>query len=162
MSFIICAARLVSWIGLTSVGVVHAVWAAGSPWPMKNRQELAEAVVGSRDFPDAKATAAVAATALAGGVVASGGLGEGPLPVALRRGAGLLLLARAIFGGEAALGLLGLPKAAKRFSELDNRWYRPFCAVLGFALLVGARHRPKETAEAENPVRSADCTRSDP
>lgn len=162
MNLFVCVARLVSWIGLTAVGVVHAVWAVGSPWPMENRQELAEAVVGGRDLPDANATAVVATSALIGGVVAGGAFGEGALPVALRRSAGVLLLARAAFGGEAALALLGLQKAGKRFVELDNRWYRPFCAVLGFALLVGARHRPKETLEAEILVVPADVPGSGP
>ena len=160
MNLFVCVARLISWVGLTAVGVVHAVWASGSSWPMKNRHDLAEAVVGSRDFPDSKATGAVAATALVGGVVAVGAFGEGPLPVALRRGAGLLLVARAVFGGETALALLGLPKSGKRFVELDNRWYRPFCAVLGVALLVASRHRSKEVVAPTSVMTPADTTES--
>lgn len=162
MNFFICVARLVSWIGLTAVGVVHAVWAAGSPWPLKDRRELAEAVVGSNELPDSKATAVVAATALVGGVVAGGAFGEGALPVALRRGAGVALLTRAAIGGETALALLGLPKAGKRFVELDNRLYRPFCAMLGVALLVAARHRRKEKAVAEILATSESAAESSP
>jgi len=106
------------------------------------------------------ATGAVAATALVRGVVAVGAFGEGPLPVALRRGAGLLLVARAVFGGETALALLGLPKSGKRFVELDNRWYRPFCAVLGVALLVASRHRSKEVVAPTSVMTPADTTES--
>jgi len=139
---IVTLARFVAWLGLTAVGVVHAVWAAGSSWPAKNHKELSQLTVGSQAQPTAAATAVVAATAITGGAVAAGALGEGRPVVTARRLAGGLLIARAALGGDAALSVLGLPKAGKRFIELDNRYYRPLCAVLGFAVLVGAR-RPK-------------------
>ncbi len=139
MRAIVALARFVAWIGLTAVGVLHAVWAAGSVWPAKNRKQLAQATVGSNAQPDAQATAVVAAGAIAGGAIAAGALGERALPVALRRIAGVVLVARAALGADAALSLLGLPKGSKQFIELDNRYYRPLCTVLGVALLIGAR-----------------------
>lgn len=139
MRAIVALARFVAWLGLTAVGVLHAVWASGSAWPAKNRKQLAQATVGSNQHPEAQATAVVAATALVGGAVAAGALGEGALPVAGRRIAGVVLIARSALGGDAALKVLGLPKANKHFIELDNQYYRPLCAVLGVALLIGAR-----------------------
>lgn len=147
MRAIVTLARFIAWLGLTAVGVLHAVWAAGSTWPAKNRKQLAQATVGSNQNPDAQATAVVAVTAIAGGAVAAGALGESALPVAGRRIAGLALVARSALGGDAALSVLGLPKANKRFVELDNQYYRPLCAVLGVALLIGARKPGKSRVE---------------
>lgn len=132
--------RFVGWAGLTGAGVLHAIWASGSPWPAKNRKQLGEAVVGSsKALPSDTATWAVAGAAFAGGAVAAGGLGEGRAAVGLRRLMGLGLLARAAAGGDAALAVLGLPPAGKRFRELDRRYYRPLFGVLGLAVLLGAR-----------------------
>ena len=143
MSAIVRVSRFIAWAGLTGVGALHAAWAAGSSWPAKSDKELARAVAGDKRMPDPEPTAGVAAAALVGGAIAGGAMGEGALPVALRRGAGLVLLARGALGGNAALALLGRPEGGKRFVELDNRYYRPLCAVLGFALLVGARNRER-------------------
>ncbi|MFF3026391.1 DUF3995 domain-containing protein [Microbacterium sp. NPDC057944] len=140
MSVIRGAARLVSWTGLTAVGGLHLIWASGSSWPAKNRRRLASATVGNAAaMPDAAATAVVAGAALAGGAVSAGALGEGRMAVVVRRLIATALLARAIVGGEVALKALGLPPADKRFRELDKRYYRPLCAVLGIATLIGSR-----------------------
>ncbi len=141
MSAIVRVSRFIAWAGLTGVGALHAAWAAGSSWPAKNDRELARAVAGDKRMPAPEPTAGIAAAALVGGAIAGGATGEGALPVALRRGAGLVLLARGALGGNAALALLGRPEGGKRFVELDNRYYRPLCAVLGIALLIGARNR---------------------
>lgn len=143
-------ARLTAWAGLTAVGALHLAWAAGSPWPEKNRKRLAESVVGnSNALPDTGATAAVGAAAIVAGAVAGGALGDGRAVVAVRRIGGLVFIARAVFGGDAALKALGLPPAGKRFAELDQRIYRPLCGVLGVAMLIGARKRRVRTAEDE-------------
>lgn len=135
-------ARLISWTGLTAVGALHLAWASGSPWPAKNRKRLAESVVGNAAaLPDPTATAVVGATAIVGGAIAGGALGENGAAVAIRRAGGAVLLARAAFGGDAALSVLGLPPAGKRFLDLDRRFYRPLCGVLGLAMIIGARKR---------------------
>lgn len=129
-----------TWAGLTAAGVLHAVWASGSPWPARDAKRLSEAVVGNaKAMPDASATATVAALALAGGAIAAGGLGQGRAVVALRRLMGSGLLARAILGGDAALRVLRLPPSGQRFRDLDRRLYRPLFATLGLCVLVGAR-----------------------
>ncbi|GAA1784300.1 DUF3995 domain-containing protein [Leucobacter iarius] len=135
-------ARLIAWTGLTAVGALHLAWASGSPWPAKNRKRLAESVVGNAAaLPEPTATAVVGATALVGGAIAGGALGESGVAVAVRRTGGAVLLARAAFGGDAALAVLGLPPAGKRFRELDRRFYRPLCGVLGAAMIIAARRR---------------------
>ncbi|GAA1323906.1 DUF3995 domain-containing protein [Leucobacter albus] len=148
MGFVTRTARLVAWTGLTAAGAVHAVWAAGSSWPEKNHKRLGEAVVGNaKQQPSAQATAVVSGLAFAGGAVAAGGLGEGKFVVGVRRVAGVALIARAAFGGAAALRALGLAEPNKRFEELDQKYYRPAFAVLGTALLLGAKDKRKRAAK---------------
>ncbi|MBL3698660.1 DUF3995 domain-containing protein [Leucobacter luti] len=135
-------ARSISGIGLGAVGAVHALWATGSHWPARSRGRLAEAVVGNADaLPGPRACAVVAGAAVLAGGVAAGIGGEARLAVRARRLTGVALLARGALGGDVALAVLGLPPAKQRFRDLDNRWYRPLCGVLGLAALVGARSR---------------------
>ncbi|KAM9867025.1 hypothetical protein ACIFOC_00346 [Leucobacter aridicollis] len=148
MSFITRTARLVAWTGLTAAGAIHAVWASGSSWPERNHKRLGEAVVGNgKQQPDAQATMVVSGLAFAGGAVAAGGLGEGKFIVGVRRVAGLALIARAAFGGAAALQVLGLDEPGKRFEELDRRYYRPAFGILGAAMLLGAKDSKKRAAK---------------
>lgn len=149
MSGLRSAARVIGWAGLTAAGALHAIWASGSTWPERNAKRLGEAVVGSsKELPDAQSTWVVAGTALAGGAVAGGALGEGRAVVGLRRLAGTAMLARAAFGGEAALQLLGRPAPGARFQDLDRRYYRPLFGVIGAALLIGAKKKPKQRADS--------------
>lgn len=131
--------RVIAACGLVGVGLLHAMWASGSSWPARSRRELADAVVGSEAAPAPVPTAAVAVAATAGGIVAAGALGDRPIAVAGRRAAGTALIARAVLGGPFACRVLGLPEPSDRFRELDARVYRPLCAVLGVAVLLGAR-----------------------
>lgn len=141
-------ARLIAWTGLTVVGALHLVWASGSTWPAKNRKRLAESVVGTAAaMPEPTATAVVGGAAIVGGAIAGGALGEGGAAVALRRTGGAVLLARAAFGGDAALSVLGLPASGKRFQELDRRFYRPLCGVLGAAMIIGARRSRSDSGD---------------
>ncbi|WP_433675754.1 DUF3995 domain-containing protein [Microbacterium gorillae] len=142
MGFIRGAARVVSWIGLTGVGVVHLAWSMGSTWPVKNRKLLASATVGNpRAMPAPGPTAMVGTVAIVGGAVTAGALGESRPIVFGRRLAGLALITRAVLGGEFALQVLGMGPADARFRRLDARYYRPLCAVLGIAVLLGSRRR---------------------
>lgn len=139
-------ARFTSWVGLTAAGALHAIWATGSTWPARNTKELADATVGtSKEVPSREGTWAVAGLAFTGAVIGAGGLGEGRAVVAARRIAGGALLARAATGGAPVLAVMGYPNPSARFRELDRKYYRPFFAVLGLALIVGARRRkPRE------------------
>lgn len=133
-------ARMVSGIGLGAVSALHAVWTAGSHWPARDRKTLAAAVIGNdTGFPSRAATATVALGASVAGVIAAGGLGSSPNMVRVRRVIGVALLTRAAAGGDVALAALGRPHGQPRFISLDNRFYRPLCALLGLATLIGAR-----------------------
>lgn len=143
-------ARVVGAAGLAGVAVLHAVWAAGSPWPARSSRELAEAVVGQAETtPGAAPTAVVAAGAAGASLLAAGALGDGKLQRAGLRIVGTGLLLRAILGGEAALAALGLPPAGERFRRLDRRCYRPFTAVTGLALWIAAK--PPSESCSRNP-----------
>ncbi|QIK64249.1 DUF3995 domain-containing protein [Leucobacter viscericola] len=63
--------------------------------------------------------------------------------MALRRVMGLGLLARAVVNEDTLMDGLGLPASGKRFKKLDQQYYRPLCAVLGVAVLLGSRDRKK-------------------
>lgn len=148
MTAVVRGARIISGVGLMAVGGLHALWATGSHWPARSRERLAEAVIGSDEaFPGAVPTAVVAGGALASGVVAVGALGDTRLAVRWRRLAGVGLLVRAAVGGDVALAVLGRPAAGEKFITLDNRVYRPLCAVLGIAALVGARSKRTKPSE---------------
>ncbi len=154
MSAFRSVSRLVSGVGLGAVAALHAAWASGSTWPARNRQELAEAVVGNRNaLPDRRATAAVAGIAGVAAVTTAGAFGESTALVRGRRLVGVALLGRAALGGDVALALLGMPPAGKRFLALDDRWYRPLCAVLGVAVLAGARRKRNASPEGTDSSR---------
>ena len=139
--------RVVSCLGLAGLAVLHTVWAAGSPWPAKNRAKLADAVIGNAQaMPAAVPTAVIAVCSAGAAVAASGVIGS---PAVFRvglRALAVVMLLRAVLGGGAALAALGLPPARGRFIELDRQWYRPFAALMAVALWLAARVPIRETA----------------
>lgn len=143
-------ARAFGVTGLGSLAALHAVWAAGSPWPAQSVEQLGEAVVGqSVRMPSAAPTLSVAVAAAAAGALAAGLLGDGPLQRRGMRAIGSGLLLRAALGGDAALAALKLPPDAETFRRLDRRYYRPFAAALGLSLWLAAGSAPE--AETTGP-----------
>lgn len=135
-------ARVLATAGLSGAAALHAAWAAGSSWPAADDRELAELVTGSGDVGMPPRTASLAVAVLLGGaaLASSGPLDGGRAGRAIRVvrvAAAAGLLGRAAAGGVVACRLLRLPEPAERFRELDRRWYRPVCAVLGLSLLLG-------------------------
>ncbi len=140
---IVIAARVVGTAGFAALAVLHAIWAAGSPWPAKTRDELAQAVIGQpQAMPGTAPTAVVAVASAGSSLLASGALGRGRLQRLGVRAAGAFLLLRASLGGDATLELMGMPPAGERFLRLDRRYYRPFAAILGLSLWIAAK-RPR-------------------
>lgn len=132
------AGRVVGATGLAAVGLLHAIWAAGSPWPARDRASLADAVVGSAQVPAAGPTAGVALLALGGAAVVGGAGGAAPLARLIRVGAASALILRGIVGGVAATRVLRLPDPSARFRRLDRVVYRPLCLTLGAAAAMAA------------------------
>jgi hypothetical protein len=101
------------------LGAAHALWATGSPWPFKDRQQLANAVVGGRAFPGPAWCLAVSGTLLGGAIFAP------------------RLLAVA-FAGRGVVGLVRpdlLPAGDQQpFGRLNTRLYSPGCLLLAAAL----------------------------
>ena len=133
--------------GLLAVAAVHAGWAAGSPWPLADRRELARAVVGGERMPPATACLAVAALlTVAAGLVAG-------FP---RRAPGLRRLgASGVVAALAARGLVGAagltPGLVRRlsperrvsgeFARWDRRLYSPLCLLLAGLCAAGVPRR---------------------
>lgn len=145
-------ARGIGSTGLLAVGALHGVWASGSSWPAKNSKQLAQAVVGdSKGMPEPNVSAGIAAAAVSSGLIAGGAFGEGRLVVALRRLMGLGLIASAVVSDETVLEAIGYSPKGKRSKELNQRYYRPVLAVLGVAVLLGARQGKRVRVESAEP-----------
>ncbi len=115
---------------------LHALWAAGSTWPRRNADELADLVVGKRPFPSARDTSVVAGllAGAKGSVAARASLV--PVPAELQSLVSLsakvvagVLLARGV-GGLVA-GVFGVGNVTDEFRYYDARIYSPLCVALG-------------------------------
>ena len=110
---------------------LHVAWAFGSAFPFRDRRVLADAVVGTEDFPSPAACFSVAGALAAGAALASERL---PLARPLRR-LGLRSMA-VILGVRGILGLLGRTELVSpgsnstTFLRLDRRIYAPLCVLL--------------------------------
>lgn len=135
------AGRTVGVLGLAAVGILHLVWAAGSPWPARDSADLADAVVGSAHAPSAGPTVGVAVLALGGAAAVGGAGGAGPIARLVRLGAAAALIARGLVGGVVATRALRLPDPSARFRRLDRVVYRPVCLTLGAAVAMGSLGR---------------------
>jgi hypothetical protein len=132
--------------GLLVLAALHAAWGAGSAWPMADRQELAEAVVGAQQVPSPAACYAVSA-ALASAAMLVAGLPR-RRPVLRRIGvAGVA----GVLAGRGALGLAGRTylvspgSTSARFTRLDRRVYSPAClALAGLSALAALPRRRAE------------------
>lgn len=133
--------RAVGAAGLFAAGSLHASWAAGSSFPLKDRPSLARAVTGSSRMPHPAASAALAAGLLGTGIVVAGAFGEGQTPTLVRISTGASLLGRGLLGGVVATKVLRMPTPQEPFRRLDALVYRPLCIVWGAAVLASARTR---------------------
>jgi hypothetical protein len=116
---------------LFGVAALHAAWGAGKSFPFRDRQQLADAVVGTAAVPPAPACYAVA-----GALTAAAALVQGfPAGHPTLRRVGLLGVAVAL-GGRGVLGLTGRTDLVSpasnsaRFRRLDRNLYSPLCLAL--------------------------------
>jgi hypothetical protein len=128
-----------------ALGALHAVWAAGSPWPAESREALADAVLSSSEgMPPDWASGAVAIGLLGAAVVVR--RAAGPAPSARVRAAALavagafLVRAVAYLPSDLAGGL------ETTYQRLDLAVYAPLCLLLGAgAAAVARRHGAAHT-----------------
>ena len=133
-------AAVVASVLLGALGILHALWAAGSVWPFSNKERLAQVVWGgsASTFPSPAATLAVVVLLVTAVLLVTGraGLwGRGvPSWVFLigTWGVAAVLILRALLFGFAALG----SDAVNRTWELAL--YTPLCLVIGGLCLVVA------------------------
>lgn len=141
--------RRLSAAALSGIGAVHVAWAAGSSWPLRDRAELADAVVGRRDgvVPSAAACLAVAAALGTGAAMIEGHPRRAPLLSRLGSlGVVTVLCVRAAAGLAGRTDLLSPGSSSPRFRRLDRRIYSPLCLALALlalpALLASQPERP--------------------
>lgn len=133
---------------LAGIGAIHVAWGTGSAFPLADRDELADAVVGSDSVPGPAASFAVAALlGVAAGLVAD----VLPVPRRVRAvgvgGAAAVLAVRSAFGLAGRTELLVPGSNSARFVALDRRFYAPLCGVLALGALAslgGGSHRSGE------------------
>jgi Protein of unknown function (DUF3995) len=121
---------------------LHAFWATGSPWPLRDRAAFADAVTGQSEFPSPAACLLVAGLLASGAGVVAGWPRRRPR---LRR-----VGAAAVTGALAVRGTLGMagrthlvsPGATSaRFRSLDRRLYAPLCLTLAVLSAPAATDR---------------------
>ncbi len=136
---------------LGAIGALHAVWAAGSPWPFGDREALSQTVWGdtASTFPPPAATLVVVvllwtAAAL---VIGRGGLWRVPLPWWMFSvgtwAVAVVLFLRVLLLGTASLG-----------SDAQNRtWelavFSPLCLVIAVLCVVVAKAGPRSVVQPD-------------
>ena len=116
---------------LAGIGSLHAAWAAGSAFPMKDRRELSQVVAGIDVMPTPPQCLAVAgALGVASALVAD----IGPVPPGLRKLG--VTTASGVLAVRGACGIAGQTKRlvpwtpSQRFVELDRKYFGPLCLML--------------------------------
>ncbi len=130
------AARRLGAGSLLIVAAIHANWARGSSWPVRDERSLAQAVIGHDHMPSSVACLAVASL-----LSASAGFVMGmprTLPRLQRLGAGAVV---AVLGARGLIGCMGLMPHEHRsvaFKRWNRRLYSPLCLALA-ALCAGLK-----------------------
>jgi hypothetical protein len=124
---------------MAAIGAVHVAWGLGSSFPFRDRETLADTVVGAPTVPGARESFAVAALlGVAAGLVAD----VLPIPPGMRRlgvlGVAAVLAMRAGFGITGKTELLVAGSNSPTFVAADRRVYGPLCAVLSLGALASA------------------------
>jgi hypothetical protein len=129
--------------GLAGLAGLHVVWAAGSSWPVPDKETLSDAVIGHERFPSPTACLAVAGVLAIGSAFLAGWPSQ--VPRLQRMGALGVVAVLSLRGG---LGLTGLThivspgSSSSRFRALDRRLYAPLCLMLAALAVPAARRRP--------------------
>jgi hypothetical protein len=127
------AAKSTAVVTLIGIGALHAAWGSGSSWPMADRADLADAVLGA---PGSQFGGASASYAVAGALGTAAALVAG-WPQTLERPRRVAVAGiAAILAGRGAVGLAGHTNwvspvsTGSRFRRLDRQVYAPLCLTL--------------------------------
>lgn len=116
---------------LFAIAGLHVLWGLGSSFPFRDREQLADSVVGTSEVPSLTACIAVA-SALA--VAATLVIGVAPFPNRIRmvvlRFFAAGLLTRGVAGALGRTSMLSPGSDSSRFTRLDQRVYSPLCLWL--------------------------------
>jgi hypothetical protein len=116
---------------LLGLGVLHAAWGAGSAVPFRDRNDLADAVVGTIEVPPPLACYTVTGALVAAAALVLGVPRGRP---SLRRvglfGVTAVLSGRGVLGLAGATRLVSPGSTSDRFRRLDRRLYSPLCLAL--------------------------------
>jgi hypothetical protein len=116
---------------LFALAGLHVMWGLGSSFPFRNREELADSVVGTSDVPPLAACMAVAAALTLAAVLVTG---VTPLPKPIRtialRIAATVLATRGLAGAFGRASTLSPGSDSPTFQRLDRRIYAPLCLWL--------------------------------
>jgi hypothetical protein len=127
---------------LFALAGLHVLWGRGSSLPFSDPDELADAVIGRRSVPSARACFAVAGAL----TVAAALVADVPhLPRRVQRigvtGVGVVLATRAGLGFTGRTDAVSPGSVSARFRRLDRRVYSPLCLVLAAGAIASRRSR---------------------
>jgi hypothetical protein len=134
---------------LVVVCALHLAWGFGASFPFRNRDELADAVVGTAAVPPP-----IACFAVAGALATGAALVADVAPVAPGVRQPALGVMAGVFGLRGALGFLGKTDVvspgsnSERFLRLDRRLYAPLCLALFLGTLAASRTAARGTVAA--------------
>jgi hypothetical protein len=128
------AARMAAVAGLAGIGLLHVAWGNGSAWPMANRADLSDAVLGSPGLTSRSSAGACyvmgGALGAAAALVAGGPERlERPRRVAVA-GIAAVLAGRGVLGLAGRTDLVSPVSTGARYRRLDRRVYAPLCLAL--------------------------------
>ncbi len=137
---------------LAVLSALHVAWGFGAAFPLRSRDELADAVVGTVVVPPPIACLAVAGALATGAALAAN---VAPVPPGVRRSA--LGVMAGVFGLRGALGFLGKTDLvspgsnSERFLHLDRRLYAPLCLALSLGTLAASQFPRRTTPGPRRP-----------
>jgi len=118
-------------VTLFALAALHVMWALGSSFPFRSRDELADSVVGRDDVPSFAACIGVASAIVVAAVLVAGAV---PIPARIRsfalRSIAAILATRGVAGALGRTSLLSPGSESPVFKRLDKRIYAPLCLWL--------------------------------
>ena len=121
---------------LFAIAGLHVLWGVGSSFPFRDREQLADSVIGTSEVPPMGACFAVASALALAAVLVTG---VAPVPRRIRtlalRLVASVLLTRGVAGALGQTSVLSPGSNSSTFVRLDKKIYSPLC----FWLAAGVR-----------------------